>query len=105
MGPEHTGVAGGVGVLAEADPVLRGELLGDGLDVFRSQRHQIFETLLTGHSTQTLVSVTKDRSLLSVFTQSGCVSYLAVFPGLVPGEGLRLSEEVLLCSAAGQRQS
>lgn len=48
VGPEHTGVAGGVELLAEADPVDGGEFLGDGLDVLRSQCHQVFETDLTG---------------------------------------------------------
>lgn len=50
-GPRHTWVAGGVAggdVLAEADPVVRGEILGDDVSVVRVHSRQIFETDLTG---------------------------------------------------------
>lgn len=57
-GPGHAGVAGEV--LAEADPVVRGELLGHVLVVLRSQCHQVLVADLMGR--ERLQSVCHSRS-------------------------------------------
>lgn len=72
-GPGHTWVAGGVvEVLAEADPVVRGEILGDDVGVVRVHSHQIFETELTGCERLKSTEL-NSKNLMKIMSDVSCI--------------------------------